>query len=58
MQFVEDHRATFQVERLCELVEIERSSYFAWRAAAPTRAARTADDSELAARIGVCLEAV
>ena len=50
-QFVEDHRATFAVKRLCELVELERSSYYAWRAAAPTRAARAAADAELAARI-------
>ena len=50
-QFVEDHRATFEVKRLCELVELERSSYYAWRAAAPARAARAAADAELAARI-------
>jgi transposase InsO family protein len=50
-QFVEDSRATFEVKRLCELVEIERSSYYAWRAAEPARAARAAADAELAARI-------
>ncbi len=50
-QFVEDHRATFEVKRLCELVEVERSSYYAWRAAEPARAARAAADAELAARI-------
>ena len=50
-QFVEDFRATFEVKRLCELVEIERSSYYAWRAAAPVRAARAAADAELAERI-------
>ena len=52
-QFVEDHQATFEVKRLCELVEIERSSYYAWRAAAPARAARAAADAELAERIKV-----
>ena len=50
-QFVEDHRDTYEVKRLCELVEIERSSYYAWRAAAPARAARAAADTELAGRI-------
>ncbi len=50
-QFVEDHRATFEVKRLCELVEIERSSYYAWRAAEPARAARAAADDDLAKRI-------
>ena len=50
-QFVEDHRATFEVKRLCELVEVERSSYYAWRDAAPARDARAAADAELAARI-------
>jgi hypothetical protein len=50
-QFVEDFRATFRVKRLCELVEVERSSYYAWRDAAPARAARAAADAELAARI-------
>jgi transposase InsO family protein len=50
-QFVEDHRATYEVKRLCELVEIERSSYYAWRNAAPARAARAAADAELADRI-------
>jgi len=30
-QFVADNSATFEVKRLCELVEIERSSYYAWK---------------------------
>ncbi len=55
-QFVEDSRATFEVKRLCELVEVERSSYYAWRDAAPARAARAAADAELAARIKVVHE--
>lgn len=50
-QFVADHHDTFEVKRLCALVEIERSSYYAWRAAAPTREARAAADAELADRI-------
>ena len=41
-QFVADNSATFEVKRLCELVEIERSSYYAWLKAAPARKAAPA----------------
>ena len=54
-QFVADNSATYAdrggVKRLCELVEVERSSYYAWLAAAPGRAARAARDAALAQRI-------
>ncbi|MDF1488211.1 IS3 family transposase [Tessaracoccus caeni] len=50
-QFVADNTATFEVKRLCELVEIERSSYYAWKAGAPARAARAVSDTDLADRI-------
>ncbi len=52
-QFVADNSATYEVKRLCELVEIERSSYYAWKAGAPARAARAAADAALAVRIRV-----
>ncbi len=52
-QFVADNCATFEVKRLCELVEIERSSYYAWKAGAPARAERAAADAALAERIRV-----
>ncbi|WP_420833647.1 IS3 family transposase [Salinibacterium metalliresistens] len=52
-QFVEDHKDAYGVKRLCEVVEIGRSSFYAWLAAAPGRAARAADDAALAARIRV-----
>ncbi|MFC9769720.1 IS3 family transposase [Rhodococcus jostii] len=52
-RFVADHSDTYEVKRLCELVEIERSSYYAWKSAAPTRAARAEADAQLAARIRV-----
>lgn len=50
-QFVADHQDAFEVKRLCELVEIERSSFYAWRAAAPAREARAAADAALAEQI-------
>ncbi|WP_094078859.1 IS3 family transposase [Janibacter indicus] len=54
-QFVADNSATFAdrggVKRLCELVEVERSSYYAWLKAAPTREGRARADAELAERI-------
>jgi transposase InsO family protein len=39
------------VKRLCELVEVERSSYYAWKAAALGRGARQAADTVLAEKI-------
>jgi hypothetical protein len=27
LQFVADHRATFEVKRLCQIVEVSRSSF-------------------------------
>lgn len=50
-QFVDDHRHAFEVKRLCELVEVTRSSFYAWLAGAPARAARAAADAALAERI-------
>ncbi len=50
-QFVADNSTTFEVKRLCELVEIERSSYYAWVKAAPRREARAVADAALAERI-------
>jgi hypothetical protein len=50
-QFVADHQDAFEVERLCELVEVGRSSFYAWNAAVPARAARAAADADLAQRI-------
>ena len=50
-QFVADHQDTFEVKRLCQIVEINRSSFYAWQNAAPTRAERAAADAELVGRI-------
>jgi transposase InsO family protein len=50
-QFVADHQHAFEVKRMCELVEVERSSFYAWCAAAPAREARAVADAELAEKI-------
>ena len=52
-QFVEDHKDAYGVKRLCEVIQIARSSFYAWLAAAPGRAKRHAADAALAARIRV-----
>ncbi len=50
-QFVADHRDTFEVKRLCQTVEVSRSSFYAWERAAPARAERVASDAALAEQI-------
>ena len=50
-QFVADHRHAFEVKRLCEILDIARSSFYAWEAAGPARADRAAADAALAGRI-------
>ena len=43
-QFVADHRDTFEVKRLCEVIEVNRSSFYAWQHDAERRARRAAQD--------------
>ncbi|MCD2130795.1 IS3 family transposase [Rhodococcus qingshengii] len=50
-QFVADHSDTYPVKRLCQVIDIARSSYYAWINAGPVRAARAAADVELAEKI-------
>ena len=50
-QFVADHRDAFEVKRLCEIVQVARSSFYAWLAAAPARAVRASADAAMAERI-------
>jgi len=52
-QFVADHLHTFEVKWLCAVVEVARSSFYAWLAAAAGRAARAAADQALVERIRV-----
>lgn len=52
-QFVADHRDAFEVKWLCTIVEVARSSFYAWLAAADSRVAQVAADAALADRIRV-----
>ena len=52
-QFVEDHKDACGVKRLCEVLKVARSSFYAWLDAAPRRAAKAAQDAVLAERIQV-----
>jgi transposase InsO family protein len=49
--FISAHQEDFPVKRLCQIMDVQRSSYYKWRAAAPARAAREQADAALAARI-------
>ncbi|MEU0163847.1 IS3 family transposase [Streptomyces sp. NPDC006261] len=50
-QFVDDHRATYEVKRLCQVLGVHRSSYYKWLAGAEARAGRTREDLVLAEQI-------
>ena len=48
-RFVQDHRAEFTVERMCRLVRVPRSSFYAWSTRTPT--ARELADAVLVEQI-------
>lgn len=50
-RFVDDHRDFYEVKRLCEVLKINRSSYYAWKSAAPARQQRLVADAVLGAQI-------
>ncbi|GAB2496692.1 hypothetical protein GCM10027030_32830 [Luteococcus sediminum] len=50
-QFVADHQTTYQVKRLCQVLELSRSAFYAWQKAGPARQQRAEADAQLAARI-------
>ncbi|SEO98101.1 HTH-like domain-containing protein [Actinacidiphila rubida] len=50
-QFVDDHRDTYEVKRLCQVLDVNRSSYYKWLAGAEARATRQNKDRILAAEI-------
>lgn len=50
-QFIEDHHRAWGVKRLCQVLEVARSSFHKWRAGRRARAARERADAALAERI-------
>ena len=48
-RFVQEHRETFRVGKMCEVLEVSRSGYYAWRRRIPSD--REREDESLAARI-------
>ncbi|MFE4392257.1 IS3 family transposase [Kitasatospora sp. NPDC056789] len=50
-QFVHDHRDAYEVKRLCQVLDVNRSSYYKWLSGADARAVRRYQDEVLAERI-------
>ena len=50
-RFVDDMRKTYPVKRLCDVLKINRSSYYKWKKTAPTRNNRLISDAILGAKI-------
>lgn len=50
-QFIEDHHRAWGVKRLCQVLEVARSSFHKWRAGRAARAVRERADAALAERI-------
>ncbi|MFE7045757.1 IS3 family transposase [Streptomyces atratus] len=50
-QFIEDHHRAWGVKRLCQVLEVARSSFYKWRAGRRARAVREWADAALAERI-------
>ena len=50
-QFVDDAQKDHSVKRLCEVLKLNRSSYYTWKNTAPTRHKRLLDDAALGARV-------
>ncbi|GAA2779771.1 IS3 family transposase [Kitasatospora paracochleata] len=50
-QFVHDHRDAYEVKRLCQVLDLNRSSYYKWLGGAGARAVRQREDQVLAEQI-------
>lgn len=56
-RFVDDHRDLYEVKRLCQVLKINRSSYYAWKSTAPAHRQRLVDDAVLGAQIKTAFNA-
>ena len=50
-RFISEQRATFGVKRLCRVLNVHRSGFYAWLARADRRAARAAQDARLVEQV-------
>jgi transposase InsO family protein len=50
-RFISDHRAVYGVKRLCRVLDVSRSGFYAWLAGAGGRAARAAQEERLVTQI-------
>ncbi|BAC18756.1 integrase core domain protein [Corynebacterium efficiens YS-314] len=50
-QFVEDHHHAHRVKRMCQLLGLQRSSFYKWRASRAARQRREGADAQLVARM-------
>lgn len=50
-RFVDDHRTVYSVKRMCQVLKINRSSFYKWCATNPRREEKTREDKKLGARI-------
>jgi transposase InsO family protein len=52
-RFISEHRAEFGIKRLCRVLKVSRSGFYAWLAGAKRGAARAAADAQLLKQIRV-----
>lgn len=55
-QFVADHCHTHEVKRMCQVLGLQRSSFYKWRESRPARQRREAADERLVARMQTVYE--
>ena len=55
--FVDDARKTYPVKRLCEVLQLNRSSFYKWKSGAAQRKERLFSDAVLGAKVKVVFKA-
>ena len=56
-RFVDDARKTYPVKRLCEVLQLNRSSFYKWKSGAAQRKKRLLSDAVLGAKVKVVFKA-
>jgi transposase InsO family protein len=51
LRFISTQRAVYGVKRLCELVGVHRSAFYRWLEGEPARAAKTAEEARIIAKV-------